>query len=106
MIHILVNEAMLVVVEPTARSLATAGQIKALAEDIKIVSLFLVGSKVQDDEDRAFIQEHSPGLPVVGYLEDDPRVRQADRRGEAVYHLSPELAQAGRRIVEDMEKIG
>jgi CO dehydrogenase maturation factor len=97
-------DAMLVVVEPTARSLATAAQIKALAEDIKITNLFLVGSKVQGDDDRAFIQEQSPGLPVVGYLEDDPRVRQADRRGEAVYHLSPELAQAGRRIVEALEK--
>jgi CO dehydrogenase maturation factor len=97
-------DAMLVVVEPTARSLATAAQIKTLAEDIKIVNLFLVGSKVQGDGDRAFIQEHTPGIPVMDYLEDDPRVRQADRLGQAVYHLSPELAQTGRRMVEKLEK--
>lgn len=95
-------DAMLVVVEPTARSLGTAAQIKALAEDIGLTSLFIVGSKVQDEEDRAFIAERSPGLPVIGYLMDDPRVRQADREGVALYDLAPELAQAAIEITESL----
>lgn len=93
-------DAMLIVVEPTARSIATAGQIKALAEDLKLARLYVVGSKVQDDEDRTFIEANSPDLPVLGHLTDDPRVRQADREGIAVYHLSPELAGSARSIVD------
>jgi CO dehydrogenase maturation factor len=95
-------DAMLVVVEPTARSLGTAAQIKALAEDIQLTNLFIVGSKVQDDEDREFIAERSPSLPVIGYLMDDPRVRQADREGVVLYDLAPELAQAAIEITESL----
>lgn len=95
-------DAMLIVVEPTQRSLATAAQIKSLAEDVKLAHLYLIGNKVQDDKDRAFIESGSPGLPLIGYIPDDPRVRQADRDGVAVYHLAPELAQAANSILDAM----
>lgn len=95
-------DAMLVVVEPTARSLGTAAQIKSLAEDIHLARLFLVGCKLRDEADRTFIEENSPGLPVIGHLPEDPRVREADRKGEAVYFLSPALAQAAAGIVESL----
>jgi CO dehydrogenase maturation factor len=91
-------DAMLIVAEPTARSLGTAAQIKRLAGDIKLTNLHLVGSKVGSEDDREFIQAHSPGLPVLGFLPDDPGVLQADRRGLAVYDAAPALAQAAREI--------
>jgi CO dehydrogenase maturation factor len=91
-------DAMLVVVEPTARSLGTAAQIKSLAGDLKLTRLYLVGSKVQGEDDARFITEGSPGLPVIGFLPDDPRVREADRIGASLYDLAPELAAAAARI--------
>jgi CO dehydrogenase maturation factor len=93
-------DAMLIVAEPTIRSLATADQIKSLAEDIKLTQLYLVGSKVHDSEDRTFIESGSPGLRVIGHIPDDPRVRQADREGVDVYHLAPELAQTANSILD------
>jgi CO dehydrogenase maturation factor len=93
-------DAMLIVVEPTARSLGTAAQIKSLAEDLNLHNLYLVGSKVQDDADLNFIKERSPGLEVIGTIPDDPRVRQADREGVALYHIAPELAQTAQEIVK------
>jgi CO dehydrogenase maturation factor len=93
-------DAMLVVVEPTARSLATAAQIKGLAEDLRLSRLYLVGSKVQGDADREFIESASPDLPVLAHLPDDPRVRQADRQGLSIYDLAPELAEGARQIAE------
>jgi CO dehydrogenase maturation factor len=96
-------DAMLIVVEPTARSIATASQIKDLAEDLKLAHLYVVGSKVRDEEDLNFIEANSPGLPVIGHLDDDPRVRQADRENVAVYHLSPELAASTRSIVDALD---
>jgi CO dehydrogenase maturation factor len=90
---------MLIVVEPTARSLGTAAQIKSLAEDLNLRRLFIVGSKVEDEDDQRFIEERSPGLPVLGFIPDDPRVRQADREGVALYEIAPELAQAAQEMV-------
>lgn len=95
-------DAMLIVVEPTARSLGTASQIKSLAEDLNLAEMHIVGSKVQDEEDRDFIRENSPGLPVMGFIPVDPGVRQADRQGVAAYDLSPALAQAAAEIVKRM----
>lgn len=96
-------DAMLIVVEPTARSLGTAEQIKALAEDIKIGDLYIVGSRVAGPDDEAFIREHAPGLPVIGFLMEDARVREADRRGVPVYELSPELASTAQAIAEQLQ---
>jgi CO dehydrogenase maturation factor len=97
-------DAMLIVVEPTARSLATADQIQSLAKDLKLTRLYLVGSKVRDPGDQDFIETNSPGLPVLGHLPDDARVRQADREGLAVYHLAPELAEIARSFVETLNQ--
>lgn len=95
-------DAMLIVVEPTARSLGTAMQIKELAHDIKLSKLYLVGSKVRNPEDEQFIEERSPGLPVLGFLKDTEDVIEADRQGLAIYNVSEELATAARDIVEQL----
>jgi CO dehydrogenase maturation factor len=97
-------EAMIIVVEPTARSLATARQIKGLARDLKLRNLYLVGNRVIDEADQAFIRSSSPGLPVVGFLPEDPRVRVADREGRAVYDLAPELAEEAQEIIRTVEE--
>lgn len=89
-------DAMLIVVEPTARSLGTAAQIKQLAGDLKLARLYLVGSRIQDEADRAFVTDRSPGLPVLGMLPNDPGVRDADREGTPVYQAAPALAEAAR----------
>jgi CO dehydrogenase maturation factor len=91
-------EAMIVVVEPTGRSLATALQIKTLAADIGLRQLFLVGNKIQSLADRAYIEAHSPGLEMIGYLPYTPQVRAADHLGQAVYDIAPELVEAAQAI--------
>ncbi|HEY70677.1 MAG TPA: AAA family ATPase [Anaerolineae bacterium] len=96
-------DAMIVVVEPTLRSLATAEQIRSLAADIKLNRIFLVGSKVQGETDREFIAQHSPDVRIIGHLPDDPRVRQADRDGVAVYDAIPEFASTSKAIVDAIQ---
>jgi CO dehydrogenase maturation factor len=96
-------DAMLIVVEPTRRSLGTAAQIKALAGDLKLTRLFLVGSKVQSDEDRRLIESGSPGLPVLGHLPLDDAVRRADLEGKSAYDLSPALRQAVEELIEGLK---
>ena len=95
-------DAMLIVVEPTARSLGTAKQIKSLAQDINLSQLYIIGSKIRDDSDRDFIESNSPELDVIGYLPVDERVIEADRSGAAIYKLSPEMAAEGAKIARSL----
>src|SRR5512147_2580795 len=74
-------DAMLVVVEPTRRSLGTAAQIKKLANDIGLTSLWLVGNKVRSHEEDMFLERETPDLPMIGYLPADLKVQEADRLG-------------------------
>ena len=97
-------DAMLVLAEPTVRSLAIAAQIRDLARDIGIERLFLVGSKTAGNADRAFLAERSPGLPVLGFLPFDAEVRESDRTGRPAYDLSPALARETRGILEALER--
>ncbi len=98
-------DAMIVVCEPGARSLAAAAQIKSLAGDIGIGRLFLVGSKVRSAEDRAYVEAHSPGLPVLGHLPYTPQAQAADRAGEAVYDAAPEMREAVRAVAAALAHI-
>jgi len=91
-------DAMIVVVEPTRRSLGTAAQIKKLAADIGLTRLWLVGNKVRDEEEAAFLAAETPGLPLLGTLPADLAVQEADRRGLAVYDFVPALRQSAERM--------
>jgi CO dehydrogenase maturation factor len=98
-------DAMLVVVEPTRRSLGTAAQIKKLAADIGLTRLWLVGNKVRNESEAAFLQAETPGLPVLGYLTANLAVQEADRLGIAVYDYVPELRSAAQKMAADLEEL-
>ena len=91
-------DAMLVVVEPTRRSLATAAQIKKLANDIGLMRLYLVGNKVRSHEEVEFLEAETPDLPVLGYLPTDMKVQEADRLGIPVYDHVESLKVATQQI--------
>jgi CO dehydrogenase maturation factor len=91
-------DAMLVVVEPTRRSLGTAAQIKKLANDIGLKRLYLVGNKVRNEDEAKFLENETPGLPVLGYLPADLKVQEADRLGVPVYDYVESLKVTAQEI--------
>ena len=95
-------DAMLVVVEPTRRSLGTAAQIKKLANDIGLKKLYLVGNKVRNDDEAKFLETETPDLPLLGYLHADMKVQEADRLNIPVYDHVPELKITAQKIVEQL----
>src|SRR5512142_1057477 len=68
-------DAMLIVVEPTRRSLGTAAQIKQLAQDMCLKRFWLVRNKVRNADEEAFLQAETPGIPVLGLLPADLKVQ-------------------------------
>jgi CO dehydrogenase maturation factor len=97
-------DAMLIVAEPTRRSINTAAQIKSLAEDIGLNRLWLVGNKVRNEEEAGFLESDSPGLPVLGLLSADLAVQEADRLGIPVYDHVPALRQAAERMAAALDR--
>ncbi|MDO9303401.1 MAG: carbon monoxide dehydrogenase accessory protein CooC [Anaerolineales bacterium] len=96
-------DAMLVVVEPTRRSLGTAAQIKKLANDIGLKKLYLVGNKVRNDDEAKFLETETPDLPVLGFLPADMKVQEADRLNIPVYDHVPELKITAQKILKELE---
>jgi len=97
-------DAMLIVVEPTRRSLGTAAQIKSLANDIGLTRLWLVGNKVRDAEEAAFLEAETPDIPLLGSMPADLAVQEADRLGIAVYDHVPALRQVAENIAKLIEE--
>jgi CO dehydrogenase maturation factor len=95
-------DAMIVVVEPTQRSLGTAAQIKDLSKDIGLNRLWLVGNKVRTEEEKDFLVKNSPGLPLLGTLPMDLGVLDADRLGKPVYDHVPALFKASEEIAQTL----
>jgi CO dehydrogenase maturation factor len=93
-------DAMLVVVEPTRRSLGTAAQIKKLANDIGLTRLWLVGNKVRNIQEEEFLRTATPDVPVLGMLPADLAVQEADRLGVAVYDHVPALRRAAEKMAD------
>jgi len=98
-------DAMLVVVEPTRRSLGTAAQIKKLANDIGLMRLYLVGNKVRNHEEVEFLEAETPNLPLLGYLPTDLKVQEADRFGVPVYEHVKTLRTAAEEISETLDQL-
>jgi CO dehydrogenase maturation factor len=95
-------DAMIIVVEPTRRSLGTAAQIKKLANDIGLDRLWLVGNKVRNDEEINFLEHETPDIPVLGTLPADLAVQEADRLGIAVYDYVPALRDAAITMAQSL----
>ncbi len=93
-------DALIIVVEPTRRSLGTAAQIKKLANDIGLTRVGLVGNKVRDEDDVNFLKNNRLGIPLLGVLPEDHAVQEADRLGVAVYDYVPALKDAATEVVD------
>lgn len=98
-------DAFLIVVEPGRRSLQTAELIKALAQDIGITDLYLVGNGVRDEKDTRFIQKHSPDLPILGFLPYSSEAIEADMAGVAVFEAAPELVRQTQLIAAELDRL-
>lgn len=98
-------DAMLVVVEPTRRSLGTAAQIKKLANDIGLQRLYLVGNKIRNEEEVKFLESETPDLPLLGYLPADLKVQEADRLGIPVYDHVGSLKLATQQISNALNEL-
>ncbi len=96
-------DAFLIVVEPGLRSVQTAESIKRLAGDLDVPHTFVVGSKTSNDGDRAFIRENLPEFEILGFINRNPEIEEADRKGVGIFESSPIAAREVKTIKDNLE---
>ena len=71
-------DMMLIVVEPGSRSVETAGTIMKLSGEIGIRNMGIIGNKVQNDAQRAWISEQFPDSKILGTISYHEIIRDCD----------------------------
>lgn len=88
----------IVVVEPGARSVQTYHSVQRLAADLGVHRVSVVGNKVRDDEDEAFIRSQVPDEDLLGIIHYSGNVSDADRRCLSPYDIAPGTVEEIRAI--------
>jgi CO dehydrogenase maturation factor len=91
-------DAMFAVVEPGARSIQTARAIAHLADDLGVGQFWIIGNKVRDARDEAFLRDQLGQLRIVGILPFSDQAIEADMQSKALYDLDPPLVEKTREI--------
>ena len=98
-------DAFIIVVEPGQRSLQTARAVKRLAQDLGIERCYVVGSKTRNESERQFIRQNLPDFPILGFINYNPDIAEADLKGSNVYEAVPEVVQAVKNIKDELERV-
>jgi CO dehydrogenase maturation factor len=98
-------DAFIIVVEPGQRSFQTARAIKELAKDLGVMDCLIVGSKTRNAADRDFIVSSLPEFNVIGFINYNDEIAEADKLGNCVYDSSPKAVEEVRLIKEKLEEL-
>jgi len=93
-------DKLLVVVEPGRRSLDTAQAVRRLANDLRLNNIAVVGNKVRNEKDEAFIRSGLPDFEILGFIPYSEEVIEADLSGGAVYENAPATVKAVEQIYQ------
>ena len=80
-------DKLIVVVEPGRRSIDTAEHIRQLASEINLHHIAIVGNKIRNADDEAFLKSHLPDFEFLGFLPQDDRLIEADLKGVSPYDV-------------------
>ena len=95
-------DALIIVVNPGARSRAAAEKIRKLGSDIGIKRIVVLGNRVRSDEDRDLIRDSLAGFEILGFLPEQEAIAAADRGGHRPYD---DLASAPPELLALTEKL-
>ncbi|MBU2568357.1 MAG: AAA family ATPase [Elusimicrobia bacterium] len=86
-------DSILIVVEPTAKSVQTAKRIHKLSADIKIKKILFVGNKISGEVDKKFLDEafYQNSEMFIGYIGHHPSITNAEQKRSPVYTASEKL---------------
>ena len=96
--------ALIVVVEPGKRSIQTAFQVKKLAADLGIKTVYAVGNKVMNDTHIEFIKKELKDIPLLGTISYNNRLIELDLQGEAAFSDNEQLVSEVTEIIAKLKE--
>ena len=96
-------DAVLLMVEPTPKSIEVATRAAGLAREKALGRLVVVANRIRHADDLTAVRAAFPDDRIVG-IPDDPAMVEADRRGLAPLDLAPD-APAVRALAELAESL-
>ena len=98
-------DAFIVVVEPGRRSFQTAQAVHDLARDLGITKVYLVGNKVTSESDRLLIAQSLPDFEVLGFVNQNPKIREADLQGLSPFDMDAQVVEEVKQIKERLDQL-
>ncbi len=96
--------ALIVVVEPGKRSIQTAFQVKKLAADLGIKTIYAVGNKVMNHSHSEFIKKELKGIPLLGTISYNKKLIDSDLQGKAAYSDNEQLLSEVGKIIARLKE--
>lgn len=81
-------DRLVVVVEPGRRSIDTAVHIRHLASQIGLQRIAILGNKVRNAADEAFLRQHLAEFEILGFLPYDDLLIEADLAAQSPYNTA------------------
>lgn len=78
-------DALVVVVNPGARSRVAAEKIRKLGRDIGIRRIMILGNRVKSREDEELIRQSLADFEILGFFPEEAEIVAADREGRRPY---------------------
>ena len=78
-------DALVIVVNPGARSRNAAEKIRKLGKDIGIKRIVVLANRVNDEQDEELIRSSMPDFEIIGFIPEAAEIVSADRIGKRPY---------------------
>lgn len=95
-------DALIIVVNPGARSMAAADKIRKLGRDIGIKNIIILGNRVNNEDDRELIRSSLGSFEILGFLPEHEEIVAADRGARRAFD---DIREAPRELFEIVEKL-
>ncbi len=100
-------DVLLVVMEPSRKSVITAARTMALAEELGLDRVYGLGNKAASAADEDFFRSMSEeyGVPMAGVIPRDTELAEADRTGRAVGSVPPAVQAALDDVLSFLDRV-
>ena len=96
-------DALVIVVNPGARSRLAAEKIRKLGTDIGIKRIVVLGNRVKDGQDEELIRSSMPDFEIIGFIPEDEEIVSADRLGTRPYNEIEDIPQQIKTAAERLK---
>jgi len=94
---------LLIITEPTEKSIETTERIEKLAREIKIKRILIIGNKIENEDEKNFIIEKLKNFEIIGFIPYFPEMKKGEIEGKKPWETVPEILNYFKEIVEKME---